>query len=62
MGELGQAELSSTMLALMQLTPLPLTVPLHSDLPDATRGHQKVVEKMSKINKKHCQVATITSA
>ena len=45
MRELGEVELSSTMLALLQVTTPLLTV---LDWPDAKRGHQKVVEKMSK--------------
>ena len=48
MQELGEAELSSAMLALLQYWPLLFSQSLHFDWPDAIRSHQKVVEEMSK--------------
>ena len=49
MRELGEAELPNAMLVFIQSTgQLRFSQSLHFDWPDATRSHQKVVEKMSK--------------
>ena len=47
MRELGEVELSNAMLTFLKLTTSLLTV-IAFDWPDATRSHQKVVEKMTK--------------